>query len=109
MNRLIGIVSVLVASVAVTASAGSRRNMEQFLWGVYALQECHGLTDAQKAAYFQSLSAITGVTVQRARHFVNQYRNRPDDWQKVLDAIGKVPSTVEPNAPPPPPAPYIVP
>ena len=66
------------------------------------IQSTDNITEQQKTRYFVQLQSVSGVTSKDAVAFVNKFRNKPDEWQKIQKQVAelidkKEPEKTEPN------------
>jgi hypothetical protein len=71
-----------------SASGMSREErLVEFMAGCEVLSEAVTMPLAEKADAMRWIVARSGLKPARAIAMIKSYRNRPDDWRKVLDAV----------------------
>jgi hypothetical protein len=57
--------------------------LARFFAGVTLIKSTPGLSDAESAAYFRELEAVSGVTAKEALEFIKMCGNDPAKWKAV--------------------------
>jgi len=71
------------------ASPGREKEAE-FFSGVLLLQSASALTSEQKAEKYKELQVMTGITTAGAKALLNDYREKPKEWQILYNAMTKL-------------------
>ena len=79
--------AVVLWCAAVFAASAQGDAFVQYLAGVEVLRVSHDLNDEQKASYYAKLVEVTGVSTADAEKRIGQYINRPEQWEKVFQAV----------------------
>jgi hypothetical protein len=77
----------VVAFAASHSHAASRQQEAQFLAGCEVLAGAVSAAPAVRAAAFRWLMRQTGITAAGAVSMVESYRDRPDEWRRMLDTV----------------------
>ncbi len=86
--RVCSRVLVLAALLCSAAQAASReQRLATFIAGCEVLSDAALATPERKAAALDWLVRQTGITPQRARSMIDEYRDRPEDWRRILELV----------------------
>jgi hypothetical protein len=69
------------------AHAVSAEHLAQFIAGIEILRAAPDLDERGRAKKYVQLVEITGIDAETAARMIRRYRNRPDDWGKVLSRV----------------------
>jgi hypothetical protein len=92
-NLIIKIVGVLIcaglASGATIPGGDSvvSQAFIQYMAGIQLIDNGRGLDNEAKARKYRQLCSLTGLNAASAAKIIEQYKNRPEEWQKVQSAV----------------------
>jgi hypothetical protein len=88
MHRRTLILAAMVLALCGTGAVASEQTrLAQFLAGCEVIGSSLVTDRALTAAAMRWLVKRTGITPARARALIDRYRNRPDEWGKVLQLM----------------------
>jgi len=77
--------------LAVSVCGESREaRLAEFIAGTEVLRDAALVGPERRAAALAWLTERTGITVERARSMIVEYRNRPEDLRRLLEAVRAV-------------------
>ena len=79
----------VITGSSIDASPGGEKEAE-FFSGVLLLQSASALTSEQKAEKYKELQVMTGITTADAKALLDDYREKPKEWQILYDAMTKL-------------------
>jgi hypothetical protein len=86
-KRALILAAMILALCGTGAAASEQARLAQFLAGCEVIGSSLVTDHALTAAALHWLVKHTGITPQRAHTLIDRYRNRPDEWGKVLQLM----------------------
>ncbi|MBD3239118.1 MAG: hypothetical protein GF331_00925 [Chitinivibrionales bacterium] len=90
MKRILSIPSVVLLVLLIAAPSwalSGEERLARFLAGCKVLNTAVTASPEHKAAAMQWLVEHTGLTPAKAAAMIGSYRNRPDDWTRVVERM----------------------
>lgn len=75
------------AAAAAPGALSPSKAFIRFMAGIELIDTNHNLDNATKAKKFKQLCSLTGLNAASAIAVIEQYKNRPQEWQTVQTSV----------------------
>jgi hypothetical protein len=87
--RIFRIILIVIFSSLCAYASGNTKE-KQFICGILLLNSKPAMKDSIKHLRYAELEKVTGVSGNEAISFIERYREKPEEWQKIETSILKL-------------------
>jgi hypothetical protein len=94
MNKFYLVVIVIISGLLFSLlssedkdTGSDHERFEQYIIGIKYLESAKELSTEEKIEYYKKLVEITDFSAEKAKDYINQYKDNPEKWEKKVNSV----------------------